>query len=308
MIYLMRTAALFIALFLGSLTVMAAEKLVIYTVNYPLQYFAQRIGGTHVDVHFPAPADVDPVFWKPDIKTVGEYQRADLILLNGANYAKWVNKISLPRLRTIDTSRSFRDQYIKVSATTTHSHGPSGDHSHSGTAFTTWLDPMLASQQAKAIHDALVKKRPDLIHEFSEKYAMLNNELLKMDDTIKQIVSKQPRQPLLASHPVYQYFARRYNLNLVSVLWEPDVEPSEADWVAMRNLTSQHPARWIIWEEQPIHETMQRLRGLAVNSVVYKPCANRPEQGDYLSVMTENIEHLKTAFPEMQINLSPGNF
>ncbi|TNF96127.1 MAG: zinc ABC transporter substrate-binding protein, partial [Gammaproteobacteria bacterium] len=135
----------------------AAEKMVIYTVNYPLQYFAERIGGQHVDVHFPAPKGVDPAFWKPDVKTIGQYQQADLILLNGANYAKWINQVSLPRLRTVDTSRGFGDQLIKVSAGATHSHGPSGDHSHSGTAFTTWLDPQLASLQAKAIRDALIK-------------------------------------------------------------------------------------------------------------------------------------------------------
>ena len=37
-------------------------KLVIYTVNYPLAYFAERIGGDLVAVHFPAPEDVDPAF------------------------------------------------------------------------------------------------------------------------------------------------------------------------------------------------------------------------------------------------------
>ena len=33
------------------------RKPVIYTVSYPLQYFAQRIGGDEVDVVFPAPPD-----------------------------------------------------------------------------------------------------------------------------------------------------------------------------------------------------------------------------------------------------------
>jgi len=32
----------------------------VYTVNYPLQYFAEKIGGEYVDVQFPAPSDVDP--------------------------------------------------------------------------------------------------------------------------------------------------------------------------------------------------------------------------------------------------------
>ena len=34
--------------------VAAAERLSVYTVNYPLAYFAERIGGNHVEVVFPA--------------------------------------------------------------------------------------------------------------------------------------------------------------------------------------------------------------------------------------------------------------
>jgi zinc transport system substrate-binding protein len=71
----------------------SSDKLVVYVVNYPLKYFAERIGGKHVKVVFPAPADEDPAYWMPDAKTITSYQRADLILLNGANYAKWVSKV-----------------------------------------------------------------------------------------------------------------------------------------------------------------------------------------------------------------------
>jgi ABC-type Zn uptake system ZnuABC Zn-binding protein ZnuA len=35
------------------------EEFTVYVVNYPLQYFAERIGGEHVTVVFPAPADVE---------------------------------------------------------------------------------------------------------------------------------------------------------------------------------------------------------------------------------------------------------
>ena len=91
---------------------LAAEQLTVYVVNYPLKYFDERIGGEYVDVVFPVPPDVDPVFWTPDIPTINAYQQADLILLNGAAYAKWVGQVSLPRSRTVDTSKKFRDQYI----------------------------------------------------------------------------------------------------------------------------------------------------------------------------------------------------
>ena len=42
----------------------------IYAVNYPLKYFAERIGGDLFQVEFPAPGDVDPAFWNPDADTI----------------------------------------------------------------------------------------------------------------------------------------------------------------------------------------------------------------------------------------------
>jgi len=83
-----------------------------------------------------------------DLGSLEKGKRADLIVLNGAGYAKWTAKVSLPLLRTVDTSKSFEDTLIAMTDEITHSHGPGGDHSHSGTAFTTWLDFSQAARQA----------------------------------------------------------------------------------------------------------------------------------------------------------------
>ena len=131
-----------------SVAARANEPLAVYTVNYPLQYFAQRIAADHAEVSFPAPPDVDPAFWMPDTETIQAYQRADLVLLNGAGYARWIKKASLPRLRQVNTSAAFEHAYIPVQKGVTHSHGHAGDHSQSGRAVTTWLDIYQAEQQA----------------------------------------------------------------------------------------------------------------------------------------------------------------
>ena len=62
----------------------------------------------------------------PDRKTIGDYQQADLVVLNGAAYAGWVSTVSLPRLRQLDTSKAFKDGFIVGEDTVTHSHGLTG--------------------------------------------------------------------------------------------------------------------------------------------------------------------------------------
>jgi len=288
-------AAIFILIFSvshGS----AAEQLNIYVVNYPLKYFAERIGGDHVKVEFPAPADVDPAYWNPDLENISAYQKADLILINGAGYAKWVNKVSLPRSKMVNTSRQFKDQYITSKEVMTHSHGGEGKHAHESLAFTTWFDLELAARQAEAIAAAMGRKQPALQKTFQANHASLAKELKALDQKIQAIVSKNPSMPLIVSHPVYDYFARRYRLNIVSVHWEPDEAPGDEQWLELNKILKHHPAKWMIWEGDPLKATIEKLKGLQINSIVFNPCGNVPAEGDFLTVMRQNIENLKMAF------------
>lgn len=268
----------------------------VYVVNYPLRYFAERIGGEQVNVVFPAPAGEDPAFWKPDVKTIAAFQGADLIFVNGAGYAKWLKTASLPKSKMVQTSRRFKADYIEVEDTTVHSHGPSGEHSHAGIAFTTWLDFRQATQQAQAIMEGLSRLLPDHEDTFAQRHAELEQDLLALDKRLHTVVSTQPTQPLLASHPVYQYLARRHGLNLQSVSWEPDVMPDAEQWEALQSILKTHPATWMLWEGDPLPAAAEKLLTLGIRSLVFDPCGNTPEQGDFLSVMQQNAARLQQAF------------
>lgn len=268
----------------------------VYVVNYPLKYFTQRIAGDHVQVVFPAPPDEDPAFWKPDVETISAFQAADLIVINGATYAKWLEKTSLPKAKVVNTSAGFQDQYIEIKDSVTHSHGPAGEHAHTGTAFTTWLNFRFAAQQAKAIEAALSRLLPAQQPTFAKQYASLEKDLMALDTRLEALVASQRTQPLVASHPVYQYFATRYGLNVQSVLWEPEVMPEDDQWKTLQALLAKHPAKWMLWEGESLAASVKKLQTLGVQSLVFDPCGNTPEQGDFLSVMQQNVVNLRQAF------------
>ena len=273
-------------------------RLTVYVINYPLQYFAQRIGGDLVQVEFPAPVDVDPAYWSPDVDIVARYQSADLILLNGAGYAKWVSTATLPMSKLVDTSVEITDRFITVEGAVTHTHGPEGDHSHGEVAFTTWLDPTLALDQAHAIRQALAEALPDGEEAFHQRFDSLADDLLALDESLRNLFAGIGDRPLLASHPVYQYMARHYELNLASIHFEPDQYPSENAWWDLQRLLAEHPAEWMIWEGEPMPETTTTLGQQGVRSVVFDPCSGAPEEGDYLTVMRKNVSNLIEAFGE----------
>lgn len=265
----------------------------VYVDNYPLAYFAERIGGDLIRVIFPAPADTDPAYWKPDDATLAGYQQADLILINGADYAKWQQGVSLPAARVVNTSAAFRKEYIELPDMIVHRHGPGGEHSHHGLAFTTWLDPKLALRQAVAVHEALQQLLPAHQAVLQTNWTALQRDLQELDQLLEESNRQYAGQPLLASHPVYQYLARRCGWKLRSEHWEPEEFPDANQWEALGKYLETQPAKWMIWEAEPQEEIQARLAMMGVRCLVFPPCGNRPAEGDYLQSMRASLQSLQ---------------
>ena len=83
----------------------------------------------------------------------------------------------------------------------THNHGPTGDHSHAGTAFITWLDFYQAAQQAEAIKQALSKQLPAHARRLRANYQALHRDLMQLDLDMQRTVASKPDQTFFASHP-----------------------------------------------------------------------------------------------------------
>jgi zinc transport system substrate-binding protein len=271
------------------------RALLVYSVNYPLAYFTQRIAEDDARVVFPAPPDIDPADWSPTPDEIAAFQTADLILLNGSGHAGWVQRASLPKSKVLDTSASFGDRLIELRGGINHTHGPKGAHVHEGTAKTTWLDPLLAIEQARAIADALAQIRPQRSANFMERFAALEGELHKLDARFSEAAEAIGQAPILFSHPIYQYFEHRYRLIGESVHWEPDELPTPKMWQELDSILSNHPSQLMIWEATPEKETIRRLGSIGVSSVIFAPCANAPEEGDWMAVMLEDAVQLKEA-------------
>jgi len=268
-----------------------SQKLKVAVVNYPLNYFTERIADNVVDVVYPVQGDIDPAYWEPEPQQVELYQNADLIILNGADYAKWIDKVSLPKTRIINSSLAIKVNYIKLQEGITHSHGPNGKHEHEGFAFTTWLNFKYAIIQAEAVKNALIKLLPDSKDKIENNFMSLKYDLEKLDKRMSEI-STNISKPIIASHPVYQYLAEGYNINIVSVRWEPTDMPDEIEWEKFNKVLKENPTNIMIWEDEPLPEVKQELLKRGIQVIVFNPGANRPANGNFLDLMKTNIVNL----------------
>ena len=235
----------------------------------------------------------DPADWKPGSEAISQLQAADLVLLNGAGYESWLSWVTLPGALLVDTSAGFSDRLIPLTRETVHQHGPSGDHSHTGTAFTVWLDPTLAIEQANAIEEAISKLVPANEPEHRSRLNTLKGRLEELDKSLAGVFEKVSSRPLLFSHPVYQYLEARFGLNGASLHWEPEAEPGTNAWIDLQAILRGHPARLMIWEDDPVDATAKQLQQLGINVLTFHTASRLPATGDYFDVMTANIERLQ---------------
>ena len=187
------------------------------TTFYPMTYFSQRIGGDHVRVTCPLPSNEDPIFWIPSAEAIQQYQQADLIVINGASFEKWVAMVSLPPSKVVDTARPLEKEFLKFALAVSHSHGPGGGHSHEGTDGHTWLDPAHAKVQAEEICKALERLLPEQADSLRGNYAKLATDLDALDRSLAELSEELAGQPILASHSAYNYLAKRYEWNVTNL-------------------------------------------------------------------------------------------
>ncbi len=273
-----------------------SKRGLVVVTNLPLRQFAETIAGEVVDVLLPIPAEEDPAFWAPIAADVTAMQAADLIFVNGATFESWLPTVTLPETRVVDTSVAFKDKLFNMAEGLTHSHGPAGEHTHTGIVGTTWIDFDQARQQAAAILAAMSKRWPEHKATFETNYGKLESQLKKLDDQMQQVAAKMRALPLVVSHPIYDYWLRRYGLNGKAVHWEASEVPTPENIEELKKLLVDHPAKFMIWEGDPAGEAIQVLKDLGIESVVFTPAGNGTADENWLSLMRENIDRLGSVF------------
>ena len=91
------------------------------------------------------------------------------------------------------------------------------------------LDAWLAGADREQLDGAIEKALAPLLdgtarEALAARAADLRTKLEAFDQRLLAVGTKLAQRPLLGSHPVYQYLARRYQLNLREVHWEPEFD------------------------------------------------------------------------------------
>lgn len=284
------------------------SKPLIIAVSYPLEYLTQRIAGTDFDVRCPVPAGQAASTWRPNRDDIQMMQKAEMVVANGvgARFAKWLEMASIPAKKICNSATrglSIKD-FIEIDDVRfTHSHGNLGEHSHPTNCAYTWLNPEIALKQSKHIHDELARRFPDQAAEFAKRFAELTADLKELQAAFASIPQSAEAEfaAVLTAQPELKFFSRACNWDDLHLKWfePPEAATAKTELEEMLNFVSNRPTikrngKTLLLSTYEFPESLLKsIESYKVAVVVIDKLDVRPEKGDYLSVMRENVSKLK---------------
>lgn len=169
----------------------------------PQKYFIEQIAKDNFNIK--SMMDDDSIL--PDYKpTAQQYIWTENAIayfkINMFDENEWINtiKITNKKLQTFDTTLNIKKKTISPYI---------------------WLDPMLIRIQAKNILNYLIKLDNKHKEFYRNNYFTFVNKLSRIDYQIRTIFKKNRRNHFMVFNPVWDYFAKKYNLKQLEINADP---------------------------------------------------------------------------------------
>ncbi|WP_200792883.1 metal ABC transporter solute-binding protein, Zn/Mn family [Bacillus massilinigeriensis] len=273
----------------------------IYTTVYPLQYFAERIGGKDVSVETIYPPGADEHTFEPSQKDMMELADSDLFIYVGLGLEGFVEKaketLKNEDVKLISAGSELQlGNRVKDQEEQEHEEHEEDGHQHGDVDPHVWLDPQYAKAMAIEINTRLGEVLPSKKKQFDENYQQLAGELDSLDKKFKNTLSDTKHDEFLVSHAAYGYWEDRYGIEQTSISGLSTTnEPSQKKLGTLVTHAKKEGIKYVLMEqnfESRIAETVRKELN-AKKLILHN-----------LSVLTEeDIEKGETYFTLMEKNL-----
>ena len=218
---------------------------------------ARQIGGDRVNVvSIMSNPDQDPHLFETTPGIARQLANAQIVILNGANYDPWMDKLlaAVPRPeRTV----------ISVAQLTGRK---AGDNPH------LWYDPATMPAVATALADAFSKVDRAHASDYAARLKATLASLERITQRVAQLKAKHSGTSVTATEPVFGLMTDAIGLTMRNQRFQlammNDTEPSARDVAAFENDLRERKVRVLIYNSQVSGKLTQRLRGIAAKAKV----------------------------------------
>jgi zinc/manganese transport system substrate-binding protein len=236
---------------------LAADRIAVVAAENFYGDIARQIGGERVTViSIMNNPDQDPHLFETTPAIVRQLAGAQVVILNGANYDPWMDKLlaAVPRPdRTV------------ISAAQLTGRKP-GDNPH------LWYDPVTMPAVATALAGALAKADSTHASDYAARLKSTLATLDRISQRVAQLKAKHAGTVVTATEPVFGPMAQALGLTMRNERFQlammNDTEPSARDVAAFERDLKERKVKVLIYNSQVSEKLTERLRDIAAKSKV----------------------------------------
>ena len=284
------------------------DTLQVYTTVYPLQYFAERIGGDAVQVSSIYPAGANEHTFEPTQKEMLDLADADLFFYIGFGLEGFVENakktLESEHVKMIATIDAVSDNQLKASS-----------HEVTKKKITSmmnmikenidphvWISPIISQSLALSIKDSLVDAAPDQKETFEKNYEALITELQQLDANYEEMARSAKNKTFFVSHAAFGYIANTYGLEQIAIAGlNSQDEPSQKELTKIINLAKEKNIKYILFEQNvssKLTEVIQKevgAKSLVLHNLGVLSKEDIENNETYFTLMNENLRNFKNS-------------
>lgn len=283
-------------------------KLNIVTTLFPYYDFVRSIAGDRVNLVLLIPAGMESHSFEPSPADMIAVEKADLVIYNGGAMEVWMDEVlsavdhgSQMRLRMMDYVDVVEEEGVE-GMQVEHDHENDGHFEEIEYDEHIWTSPVNAMKMTETIAGALAELDTENKAFYEENAAGYTAQLKELDMQFREVAAEGSRRMIVfADRFPLRYFADEYGLtyraafNGCSTDTEPSVET--LTYLIDKVREDEIPAIYHIeLSSTKIAEIISEETG--AEPLLFHSCHNvtkeEEQQGvTYLSLMKQNVEHLK---------------
>lgn len=282
------------------------NQLTIYTTVFPLQYYAERIGGKFVNVETIYPPGADEHTFEPSQKDMMKLADSDLFFYIGLGLEGFVeNAKKTLKNENVTLVAAADNLHLSEEGEHHEDEDEEGEHEHEHEHDVNphvWLDPLYSKDMALVLRDALIKKMPENKAEFDENFQQLAAELEELNSEFEKTISAAKHKNIIVTHAAFGYWEQRYGIEQISISGLSTAnEPTQRELEEIISLADHEGLHYILFEQNvqsKLAEIVQKeigARALPIHNLAILTKENISNKESYFSLMKQNLESLNTA-------------
>ena len=272
---------------------------------FPLADIVRNIAGERAQVQVLIPPGASPHLFEPAPGAFRHFSETRLFVMVGAGLEFWAEKL-IVATASKDLLVIRAADGVPLIQMGGHQHG-SGDHqdaegtgSRPGGGETEqgnphlWLDPVVVRDVARRVGQVLMRLDPEHADEYRHRLAAYEEQLERLDESIRSTVSQFRTKEYVAFHPAWSYFSRRYGLHEVGVIQRsPGRDPTPKQIEAVINSIREYGIDAVFAEPQFNPAAARAIaREAGVKVLLLDPLGGPdiPGRDSYIGLMQHNLE------------------